>query len=88
MFYDNAELSGSTAIGSNGYPLIFWLIRQLSTMPYCHDPYIVILNLIEKTIWLYNNFTKGKFWKLWKRPSRLRILFEPEERILCFLAKR
>ena len=40
-------------------------------MPYRHYPYIVILHLIEKTIGLYDDFTKREFWKLWKRPSRL-----------------
>lgn len=62
---------------TTGYLLIFWFIRQLRTMPYRHHPYIIILNLIEKTIGLYNNFTKRKFRELWKRPSRLRKLLEP-----------
>ena len=57
-------------------------------MPYRHYPYIVILNLIEKTIGLYDDFTKREFWKLWKRPSRLWKLLEPGQRFLCFLAKR
>ncbi len=33
-------------------------------MPYRNDPYIIILNLIEKTIGLYNDLTKRKIWKL------------------------
>ncbi len=46
-------------------------------MPYRNYPDVVILNFIEKTIGFYNDFTKRKFWKLWKRPSRLRKLLEP-----------
>ena len=33
-------------------------------MPYRRHPYIITLNLIEKTIGLYNDFTKRKFRKL------------------------
>jgi len=41
-----------------------------------HHPYIIVLNLIEKATGLYNDFTKRKFRKLWKRPSRLGKLLE------------
>ncbi len=46
-------------------------------MRYRNYPYIVFLNLIEKTIGFYNDFTKWKLWKLWERPSRLGKLLEP-----------
>ncbi|MCK9197487.1 MAG: hypothetical protein M0P16_10965 [Syntrophales bacterium] len=73
--------------GLAGYPLIFWVIRQLSAMPYCRYPYIIIPELIEKTIWTYDDFAKRKFRKLQQRSSRLRKLLEPGKRFLCFPTK-
>ena len=51
--------------GTTGYSLFFGFIRQLSAMPNRHNPYFIVLKLIEKTIRTYNNFTKRKFRKLW-----------------------
>ena len=56
-------------------------------MPYRHYPHIIILNLIEETIGIYNNFTERKFRKLWQRSSRLRKLLESGQRFLCLPAK-
>gem|GEM_PF-4978312 len=56
-------------------------------MPYRHYPHIIILYLIEKTIGIYNDFTKRKFRKLRQRPSRLGKLLEAGKRFLCFPAK-
>ena len=56
-------------------------------MPYCHNPYTIILNLIEETIRIYDNFTKREFGKLRYGSSRLRKFLEPGKRFFCFLAK-
>jgi hypothetical protein len=62
------------------YPSFSGFIRQLSTMPYCHNPYTIILNLIEETIRIYDNFTKREFRKLRYGSPRLRKFLESRER--------
>jgi len=56
-------------------------------MLYGHNPYTVILNLIEKAISTYDNFTKRELRKFRYGPPRLRELRESGKRFLCFLRK-
>ena len=56
-------------------------------MPYCHNPNTIILNLIEKTIRIYDNFTKRKFRKLRYGSTGLRESLESGKSFLCFLTK-
>jgi len=56
-------------------------------MPYCHNPYTIVLNLIEETIRIYDNFTKREFGKLRYGSPRLRKFLESRKRFFRFLTK-
>ena len=68
-------------------PLFFGFVRQLSAMPYRHDPYGIILNFIKKTIRTYNNFTKWKVRKFRYWSPRLGKLLESKKRFFRFLTE-
>jgi hypothetical protein len=56
-------------------------------MPNSNNPYAAILNLIEETIWAYDNFTKREFRAFGYRSPGFRKFLEPGKNFLRFLAK-
>jgi len=56
-------------------------------MPYSYNPYAIILNLIEETISIYNDFAKREFGKLWQLSPRFWRFLETGQRFFHLLAK-
>jgi hypothetical protein len=67
--------------------LFYGLIRELSTMPYRHNPHRFVFNLIEETIGFNNHFAIRKVWELWKVSTRFWMFLERGDDLLSLLAE-
>ncbi len=68
-------------------PLCVRFARQLSTVPYSHDPHCLVLDSIEKPVWFHNHFAKGEVRKFRENPSGIGKFLETRELLFCLSAK-